>query len=112
MMSDETDAIKIWRELSDIKETIGRTEGLLTAIQNENNANRDRFHKVTDQLQAIVLQLDPIYRALPAMQNEIQSFRDMKNKGVGVILAASAAGAILVEVGRFIWGVIPGHGGQ
>lgn len=93
---------RIFNQISDVKANVASLMATLAAMQDETKANRDRFHRLNDSLQSIVLQLDPIYKAMPSIQAKIQSFDDLKNKGIGVILAASAAGAVLVEAGRYL----------
>lgn len=92
----------LYVQLSDMKADLAAAKATLISINEEIHANRDRFHKINDNLQSIVLQLNPLYKAYPEMDKQIRDFNDLKNKGYGILIAASAGGAIMVEIGRFI----------
>lgn len=98
----------IYTQLSDMKADVAAVKATLISINDELHGNRDRFHKINDSLQSIVLQLSPLYKAYPEMEKQLRDFNDLKNKGYGILIAASAAGAIMVELGRFIIKFITG----
>jgi alpha-ketoglutarate-dependent taurine dioxygenase len=92
----------MWRELSEVKQALAGISATLDGIKTEQGANRECHHQTNNTLQTISSQLSPIVHVMPEMQKKVNEFNDLKNKGLGIIIAASAAGAVLVEVFRVL----------